>query len=382
MKLVIAPNAFKNSLPATAAVEALKEGLLQSGLKGELVCCPVGDGGDGTGELLRQFFKAEVLLHKVKDPLGRMIEAPLGWIPETGTAIIEMADAAGLRLLQPEEYAPLYATTAGCGQLIKKALDKGAAEILLCIGGSATVDGGTGILSELGIVFKDKAGRRLQRLPADLPQLYGIEQQELDLRVLQTNIVILCDVQNRLLGTDGAAAVFGPQKGATTGDVLLLEKALQRFNRVTEQTTGVTMNDLDHSGAAGGVAAALCAFCRAKPVEGIAYFLEKINFKQQLVRADWVVTGEGIIDGQTLKGKAPFGVAKMAKEQGCKVIGVAGRVPASSDNVLGNYFDRLLSINEIAVPLEVAIRNTRINLIRAGIKIGKWLRAEAGDRKE
>lgn len=373
MKIVIAPNAFKNSLSAPDVAAALKEGLQQSGLKSELVCCPVGDGGDGTGALLRQFLKAAVVLYDVTDPLGRKIQAPLGWVDATRTAIIEMADAAGLRLLRSEEYAPLYATTAGCGQLIRKALDQKAAEIILCIGGSATVDGGTGLLRELGVVFKDNTGRNLQQLPAALSKLHTLDLSGLDPRLHQTRIIVLCDVKNQLLGKNGAAAVFGPQKGAGPSDIVLLEQALRQFNTVTEQHTGINMSVREYSGAAGGVAAALNAFCNAIPVEGIAYFLEKTNFRHQLVQSNWVITGEGSIDHQTLDGKAPFGVAKLAKEQHCKVIGVAGKIPDRPDGGLNDYFDWLFSINERPVSLEEAISNTSSNLVKAGIKIGQQL---------
>ncbi|MBO9619176.1 MAG: glycerate kinase [Niabella sp.] len=371
MKIVIAPNAFKNSLPAAEVAAALKEGLLRSGLSATLACCPVGDGGDGTGELLRDYFNAQTIACTVADPLGRPISAPFGWVTETRTAIIEMADASGLRLLNPGEYAPKIATTTGCGQLLKAAFDKGAAEILLCIGGSATVDGGTGILKELGVRFNDKSGNLLQQLPVDLQGLDSIDLSGLNERINHTRITILCDVKNRLLGAKGAAAVFGPQKGATPGNMALLEKALTRLNEVAEKVTGVNMNALEYSGAAGGVAAALVAFCKARAVDGIDYFLQKIHFGQQLAGADWVITGEGTIDQQTLDGKAPYGVARMAKEQHCKVIGVAGKVPEMPGAALDQYFDRLFSINEIPVSLAEAIKNTRTNLVKVGERIGK-----------
>ncbi|MGJ7029607.1 glycerate kinase [Niabella hirudinis] len=373
MKIVIAPNAFKNSLSAMAVAAALQEGIRLSGYTGALVCCPVGDGGDGTGSLLAQYLGASVITTKVKDPLGRIIEAPLGWVKETATAVIELADASGLRLLKPVEYDPLLAHTAGCGRLIKAALNKGARELLLCIGGSATVDGGTGILKELGLRFYDAQGMALQQLPRDLAKLHTIDTSGFDQRLRQVKITILCDVNNHLLGAKGAAAVFGPQKGATAKEVALLEAGLQQLRQVVLQHTGRDIDILQSGGAAGGVAAGLSAFCEVAIVKGIDYFLKKINFGQELEGADWVITGEGSIDYQTLDGKAPFGVAAMAKQKGIPVIGVAGKVPEAANPELQAYFQWLLSINEQPMAIEEAIRQTQPNLVKAGLKIGTAL---------
>jgi len=379
MKIVIAPNAFKNSLAAADVAAALQEGIRRSGYAGELVCCPVGDGGDGTGSLLRQYLGAELVSAAVTDPLGSRIKAPFGWVAETGTAIIEMADASGLRLLAPEAYNPLVADTAGCGQLIKAVLDKGATELLLCIGGSATVDGGTGALRALGLRFYDADGAELQQLPADLTKLRSVGRSGLDQRLSSLKITILCDVKNHLLGAKGAAAVFGPQKGARAGDVVLLEAALQQWRQVVLQCTGADIDALESSGAAGGVAAGLSAFCNVVIADGIGYFLKKINFEQELKGAGCVITGEGAIDHQTLEGKAPFGVAVVARRHGVPVIGVAGKVPDVTDAELKRYFPWLFSINEYPVALEEAIRQTGANLVKAGIRIGSVLQEQMGN---
>ncbi|WP_300600437.1 glycerate kinase [Niabella sp.] len=379
MKIVIAPNAFKNSLPAAAVAAALAEGIRKSGYTGVLVCCPVGDGGDGTGSLLGQYLDAEPVVTAVTDPLGRTIRAPFGWVRKTRTAVIEMADVSGLRLLHPEAYDPLHASTFGCGQLIKAALDKGAAELLLCIGGSATVDGGTGALSALGLQYYDAAGTALSWLPADLAKLHSIDRSGLDQRLQGVRMTILCDVKNHLLGARGAAAVFGPQKGAGPREVLLLEAALQQWRDIVLKTTGTDIDALESSGAAGGVAAGLAAFCKVKIVDGINYFLEKIRFEKELQGAAWVITGEGAIDHQTLEGKAPFGVAVLAKQKGIPVIGVAGKVPDTEDPELQAFFPWLMSINEEPVALEDAIRQTGPNLVKAGIRIGTGLQAQSGN---
>ncbi|MCD2422564.1 glycerate kinase [Niabella pedocola] len=373
MKIVIAPNAFKNSLPAAAVAAALEEGIRRGGYTGALVCRPVGDGGDGTGSLLAQYLGAEQVVAEVADPLGRTIRAAFGWIEATGTAIIEMADASGLRLLQPEEYDPLHASTRGCGQLITAALNQGARELLLCIGGSATVDGGTGLLKALGLQLYDVEGSPLSSLPADLVTLHSIDSSGLDPRLHDVTITILCDVKNHLLGAKGAAAVFGPQKGAGAGEVLQLEAALQQWRKVVLQTTGTDMDVLESSGAAGGVAAGLAAFCKVHIVDGIDYFLKKTGFEQELEGAGWVITGEGAIDHQTLEGKAPFGVAVLARRKDIPVIGIAGKVPEGPDAELEAYFSQLISINEQPATLEEAIRQTRPNLVKTGEKIGAVL---------
>lgn len=374
MKLVIAPNAFKGSLAADGVAEALKEGLQQGGFNGSIITCPVGDGGDGTGALLRQYLHAETYYYKVQDPLGRWIEAPLGWADNAKTAIIEMADACGLRLLKPAEYSPLTANTKGLGQLIKAALDKGAKDVLLCIGGSATVDGGSGLLNALGIAFTDAGGGLLHWLPADLQQLAGIDDSGIDRRLKQTRITVLCDVKNKLLGKDGAAAVFGPQKGADPEEVRLLDCALQQLDKIVMEHTGVKMHDLESGGAAGGVAAVLAAFGHATIADGIQYLLRLIGFEKILDEADYVITGEGSIDRQTLEGKAPYGVARMAKERNIPVIGVAGKVPEAPDELLKTYFRWLIPINQPHSSLEESMRDTAINLVETGKMIArKWL---------
>jgi len=366
MKIVIAPNAFKNSLSADKVAEALALGLREYGYQGAIVQQPVGDGGDGTGALLRHYLQAETIWSEVVDPLGRPIRAPWGWVVATKTAVIELADASGLRLLRPEEYNPLKANTAGCGQLIKAALNKGAAEILLCIGGSATVDGGAGMLHELGVEFYDTHHQPLPPIPEALLQLQYIDASMLDERLEKVSIKILCDVKNKLLGEQGAAAIFGPQKGANAKAVMLLEKMLGNFARQANELSGVRIDTIVGGGAAGGVAAGLSAFCSVTIVDGIYYFLEKIGFEKILEDADCVITGEGVIDRQTIEGKAPFGVATLAKEKGIKVIGVAGKITDEKDEVLRRYFDNLLCINKEPLPLEEAISRTRYHLIAIG----------------
>ena len=371
MRILIAPNAFKNSLAADEVAVAIRTGLQQSGLQCTMECFPVGDGGDGTGNLLLQKLKSIIVTKQVHDPLGRIIEADFGLIDRGKTAIIELANASGLRLLKSDELDPLHATTYGTGELMKHALDQGVSKIILCIGGSATVDGGTGILSALYVKFYGADSKGLAQLPADLELLSSIELSELDKRIIKCELIIMCDVTNPLLGDNGAAAVFGPQKGASVSDVQHLEACLSRFREVSLRVTGKDIATLKHGGVAGGTAAGLYAFLNAKLVDGIDYFLDITGFENSLQNVDLVITGEGEIDTQTLDGKAPFGVAKRAKEKDIPVIAMAGKIPLKPDPELSNYFDVLISINHQPMDLEEAIKNTRENLINTSYKLGK-----------
>jgi len=370
MNILIAPNAFKNSLDAQAVAVAIALGLQQSKADCECRLFPVGDGGDGTGELLIRHLNGERVNVQVHDALGRSIPSHFGLVDNGRAAIIEMADASGLRLLKATELNPLHASSYGTGELIKAALDKGVNKIIIGMGGSATVDGGAGILSSLGIKFFDKTGSLLKPVPAELLDIASIDTSGLDERILPCEIIILCDVDNKLLGDDGAAAVFGPQKGASAGDVVKLDAILTKFAAIALQQTGKDMTTIKHSGTAGGAAAGMYAYLDAKLIPGANSFLNLTHFDQALKNIYLVITGEGSIDEQTLHGKAPAAVAIAAKQKGIKVFGVAGKVPEYPVAALNQYFDRLISINKAPVDLETALKNTRQNLIAVGKEIG------------
>jgi glycerate kinase len=288
-------------------------------------------------------------------------------------AIIEMANASGLRLLAHHELAPLHASSTGTGDLIRAALEKGARQILVGMGGSATVDGGAGILRALGVSFLDADGRELTDLPAGLVDLATIDLGGLDLRLRTVELTVLCDVDNPLLGAQGAAAVFGPQKGASSQDVELLERCLRRFADVVKWQLGVALADLPKAGTAGGAAAGLHGVLGARLVDGIDYFLNSSGFEAALARADWVITGEGSLDEQTLKGKGPYGVANAAKSKGVPVIAFAGRLPREQSPELESYFDVLLPINHEASSLADALPHTEANLTATARAVGNLL---------
>jgi glycerate 2-kinase len=373
MHILIAPNAFKNCLSATAVAEAILQGLKKSTLQFTAECFPVGDGGDGTGELIIKQLNGATIFTEVHDPLGKKIKSSYGFIMESKTAIIEMADASGLRLLSKKELNPLKASSYGTGELIKQALDRGAKKIIIGIGGSATVDGGCGILKALGVRFLDSERKELPVLPEDLLNLNAIDFTGLDARIADCEIIVLCDVDTMLLGKNGAALVFGPQKGATQNDLEVLEKTLERFANIIIQQTGKDLVSLKSGGAAGGVAAGLYAVLNAKLVNGIDYFLNLTEFDKAIQRTNMVITGEGSIDEQTLNGKGPFGVAYRAKCKDIPVIGLAGKVPIEISNNLKKYFDVLLSIGNQPSDLDSALACTSENLKRTAKEIGSLL---------
>jgi len=377
MKILIAPNAFKNSLHADEVADALLAGLKKSGLEAEYTLLPVGDGGDGTGPLLIRALNGRSVGSLATDPLGRKIKTSFGFVEESRTAIIELAGISGLRLLKPEEYDPLHASTYGLGEQIRQALDMGSKKIILGIGGSATADAGCGLAKALGLRFIDGAGKEFDPLPANLPELADIDLDKLDPRIFDTEIIVLCDVRNFLLGEKGAAKFFGKQKGASDADIEYLENAILHLTAVIRKKTGQDPNAFPHGGAAGGTAAGLKIFLHAQLVEGIEFFLDTIHADSVLENTGLLITGEGRIDSQTLEGKAPWGIARRAKKKNIPVIGIAGEI--DEDPELKNYFDKLISINDPSSPVQLSMKQTPVNLLRAGEEIGRQLKGSQGD---
>jgi len=381
MHFLIAPNAFKNSINAMDAAVAIGKGLEQSRLNASYDLFPIGDGGDGTAALIIHHCGGKSVPCAVHDPLGRLIESRFGWVEETKTAVIELADVSGLRLLVPGEYNPLHYTTFGTGELIRSALDRSPRELVLGIGGSATVDGGVGILQALGIRLLNAKKEIIVNLPLGLSELESIDVSELDSRILKTNLVVLCDVSNFLLGEKGAAAVFGPQKGAKTSDIKILDAGLSKLREKAIEVMKVDMNAALYGGAAGGVAAGLYAFLHARLVSGIEYFLDITGFDKQLEKAEMVITAEGSLDEQTLQGKGPFGVARRAKEKDIPVVAMAGKIPSVIPGDLRKYFDYILSINDGPVDPVQALKSTAENLTRTSRHFANELFANQEPKK-
>ena len=372
MHVLIAPNAFKNSLSAAEAAQAIQRGL-ESSIPFTTECFPVGDGGDGTGDLLIERLGGQRITAQARDPFGRQISTYWGLAGNGHTAIIEMANASGLRLVDSNELDPLKASSIGTGDLILAALDRNVRRIILGMGGSATVDGGTGILQALGVRFLNVDGQPLNNLPGSLTDLAVMDIEGLDPRLRNVELTVLCDVDNPLTGPQGAAAVFGPQKGASERDVQHLDACLGQLARVIHTRTGKALSALPRAGAAGGAAAGLYGILGARLVSGIDYFLEITGFEEALDRCNWVITGEGSIDEQTLQGKAPFGVAVRAKKKSRPVIALAGKVPLHETPELKKYFDVLLPISHAPVDLPTALRNTSSDLQRTAAQLGNLL---------
>ncbi|WP_458315575.1 glycerate kinase [Mycolicibacterium brisbanense] len=365
MKIVLAPDSFKESMTASRAVAAMRDGVLAVWPSAECVGVPMADGGEGTVDAVVDALDGQRIGVEVHDALGRPTLAHYGYIADQGLAVIEMAAASGLELIAPAERDVLGASTFGVGQLIASALDRGATDLLIGLGGSATNDGGTGMLSALGAVFYDPDDTPLPPGGAALARLQRIDLSGLDPRLAEVRIRIASDVTAPLLGPGGASAVFGPQKGATAADVDALERGLSRLVAVTESTLGAAHPERAGAGAAGGLGFGLMDFLGAECRPGVEMIAETVRLDQALAGADWVFTGEGSVDAQTMLGKTPFGVARAAARAGAKVVIFAGRVAPDADVLLANGVDRIVGITAAATPIEQALREGPQSLTRA-----------------
>ncbi|MCF6762431.1 glycerate kinase [Pseudomonas fragi] len=324
MKIVIAPDSFKDSLSAEKVADAIAAGLADVMPHAQLVKCPMADGGEGTVEAIVAAGNGQLRRNHVQGPLGAPVEAHWGWLPDSHTAIIEMAEASGLQLLKPEQRNACITSTFGTGELIKAALDAGARRVILAIGGSATNDAGAGALQALGLGLFDAQGNSLPRGGLALAHVARIELSGLDPRLAEVRFEIAADVNNPLCGEHGASAIFGPQKGASAEQVQLLDQALGHF---ADHCANVLPKDVRHepgSGAAGGLGFAAKAFLGAQFRAGVEVVAELVGLAEAVKGADLVITGEGRFDAQTLRGKTPFGVASIARAEGVPVVVLAG----------------------------------------------------------
>ncbi|NNG11972.1 MAG: glycerate kinase [Halobacteria archaeon] len=358
MKIVIAPNALKGSLSARAAAAAMARGVRRAAPQAKLVLLPVADGGDGLLDVLEDVLQVERLPLSVTGPLNTPVGASFLYDPSRRLAVIEMATAAGLALLTPDRYNPLDATSFGVGELVKAALDRGAARIILGIGGSATNDGGTGMARALGARFLDQAGNELPGDGASLAQINNIRLDGLDPRLGQVDIQVISDVDNPLLGEHGAARVFAPQKGASPEQVIQLEAGLAQMADVIEQDLGQDVREHPGAGAAGGLGAGLIAFLQAELTAGAGLVLELLELKQALAGADLVLTAEGRLDEQTRHGKAPAAVATRARALGIPCLALAGSLgPGSEETLLATGIDASFSLCPGPVNLTQAMQD-------------------------
>ena len=352
MKVVIAPDSYKGCLSALEVAKAMERGVLSVFPSAEVRKIPIADGGEGTVAALVTATNGQLRQTEVTDPLGNKIIAHWGVLGDGRTAVIEMAAASGLPLVPKEKRDPRVTTTYGTGELIKAALAEGLAKIIIGIGGSATNDGGTGMARALGVRFLDAAGQEVAAGGGSLAEICQIDATGLDPRLKNTEIVVACDVDNPLCGTRGASAVFGPQKGATPEMVQQLDAGLAKYASCARQATGRDVAEKAGAGAAGGLGAGLMFFTPAQLKPGVEIVLDAVGFSDIVRDADFVITGEGRTDFQTAFGKAPVGVAKVAKTHGVPVFCISGGLGDGADDVLAQGIDAVMSICDRPLSLE------------------------------
>ncbi|HHF3207533.1 glycerate kinase [Vibrio diabolicus] len=362
MKVVIAPDSFKESLTAKQVSEAIKTGIARVWHDAEFVTVPVADGGEGTVQSLIDATQGEQVFTTVTAPLGNDVEAFYGILGDGETAVIEMAEASGLHLVPSDARDPKLTSSIGTGQLIKHALDRGIQRLIIGLGGSATNDGGVGMLTALGVTFLDKSGHAITPNGVGLAALASIDISGLDPRLATCEVLVACDVDNPLCGDKGASAIFGPQKGATVLDVTLLDNALRKFGELTEQATGKHVLTREGAGAAGGMGAALLGYTPARLQPGIEIVLETVKLAQHVADADIVFTGEGRIDHQTAHGKTPMGVAQVAKQFDLPVVALAGCVGDNYQAVYECGIDAVFACVPRAMSLSEAMKEADVNV--------------------
>ncbi|EJL83884.1 glycerate kinase [Pantoea sp. GM01] len=379
MKIVIAPDSYKESLSALEVASAIEAGFREIFPEADYVKIPVADGGEGTVEAMVAATQGNIVRLTATGPLGKPVDAFYGLSGDERTAFIEMAAASGLELVPAAQRDPLITTSFGTGELIKDALDRGVDHVIIGIGGSATNDGGSGMMQALGAHLLDDQGQQIAYGGGALPQLARIDIAQLDPRIKQCRFEVACDVSNPLTGEKGASAIFGPQKGATPALVQQLDQALEHYAQIIHRDLDIDVLHIDGGGAAGGMGAALHAFCQAELRSGIEIVTEALGLAEQVKDADLVITGEGRIDSQSVNGKVPVGVAKVAKQYHKPVIGIAGSLTADVGVVhqygLDAVFSVLFSICSLEEALANAAQNVRLTArnVAATIKAGQGL---------
>lgn len=344
MRIVAAPNAFKGSLNAVEAAEAMKKGILAAIPLCHVVCVPVADGGDGLTEVMLHGMGGQRIEKKVSGPRMEVLSAPFCLVASRNLAVVEMARASGLALLPKSLQDPMKTTTYGTGELIREAMDCGATRIIVGIGGSATCDGGIGMAAALGYGFLDETGTPIAPVGGALHSIASIDRRNIDPRLKGLSVSAACDVTNPLIGPEGASAVYAPQKGATPDQVVQLDAGLANLARVIKTDLGIDIADMPGSGAAGGLGGGLHAFLGAALNPGIDLVIDVVGLKGHLAGADLVLTAEGQIDDQTRFNKAPAGVARTAKAAGVPCIAICGGVGEGIESLYDIGIDAVFSI--------------------------------------
>jgi len=380
MKVTVAPDSLKESLSSVEAARAIERGVRRAAPDAEVILVPIADGGEGTTTAMVEATGGSCNEVEAADPLGRTVRAVWGLCGDGTTAVVEMASASGLELLTPDERDPMLTSTRGTGQMIAAALDAGVAKIIVGIGGSATVDGGTGMAAALGVRFLDAEGREIADCGGGrLADICDVDLSGLDPRLRGVEIVVACDVTNPLTGPEGAAAVYGPQKGASPQQVAELEAGLANLAGVIERRLGVEINDLPGAGAAGGLGAGLVAFLGARLRSGIETVLGAVRLRERMAGSDVVITAEGRADAQSAFGKATAGVAAMAAEQGIPCVVLAGSLGPGYEQLYAHGVCAAFAIVDRPMALAQALDEGAVLLARAAESVARvWLAAGPG----
>lgn len=373
MKIVIAPDSFKESLTALEVATAIETGFKRVFPDAEYVKLPMADGGEGTVQSLVDATQGKLVECEVTAPLGDKVKSFFGLSGDGKTAIIEMAAASGLHLVTPEKRNPCLTTSFGTGELIKHALDLGVEKFILGIGGSATNDGGVGMLQALGLQCLDVEGKQIGFGGAQLANIAKIDVSKLDPRLQQVHIEVACDVNNPLCGERGASAIFGPQKGATPDMVQQLDAALAHFAEIAERDCGKQIRDHAGAGAAGGMGGGLLLLPDVQLKAGVQIVLDTLRLADFVKDADYVITGEGRMDAQSIMGKTPIGVARTAKQFNKPVIAIVGCLREDYDVVFAHGIDAVFPIIRQLGELPDILKQGEQNLISAAQNVARVL---------
>lgn len=374
MKIVIAPDSFKESLSASEVADAIEAGFVYVFPNAEIFKLPVADGGEGSTDALISATQGRYFSTSVMGPMGEAIDASWGMLGNSQTAVVEVAKACGLSLVPLENRNPMIATSYGLGELILAAVDNGANHIIVGLGGSACNDGGAGMLQALGFRLLDFSGNQLNRGGGSLSSLTSIDSSAIDSRLQGIRFEVACDVDNPLLGPQGASVIFAPQKGADSEMIAQLDANLTHYSDIITSTIKKDVSEVPGSGAAGGIGSAFLAFLNAELKSGINIILDVIDFEHQIKGADLVITGEGRFDSQSIRGKAPIGVAKSAKRNRSLVFMIAGSVEDDERLIHKNDIDRVFSVVSKGLTLEKALANPSESITLTSIGAAKYFR--------
>lgn len=367
--IVLAPDSFKESMTAKEACEAMERGIKKVNANINCIHVPMADGGEGTMQSLVDATGGKIYSLNVIGPLGNEVKAMYGILGDGETGVLEMASASGIHLVPTEKRNPLVTTTFGTGQLVKACLDHGVKKLLIGIGGSATNDGGIGVIQALGGKLLDKEGKELGFGGGELGKLATIDLTNFDERLKDVEIEVACDVNNPLCGERGASNVFGPQKGATPEMISVLDLNLSHYASVIKEQMNKDVLDIPGAGAAGGLGAGLMAFLNGKLKKGIDMVIEYSGLEEKVKSADMVWTGEGSIDFQTQYGKTPLGVAAIAKNYNKPVIALAGKIGEGIDVLYSKGIDSIFGIMKGVTTIEEALEKGQENIERTAENI-------------